>query len=306
MAKIDEARRARYRQEIESSSKTFVKVPYFKFDTSAKVRVLPGLNPSTPDGDFYVKVLSHYGVSPLNPKIPVTCPKTKNPKARCPVCDKIAELKATGNAADLSLANKLKVSARYPMNVVPRTGPDKGKVVVYTAPKTIVDKIIALTENPEYDDVNNAEEGTDLTFSKLGEGKDNTKYDVTPSRVNSPISEDPDEMADLLSGQYELWRFREAPSVNEIEEFMEGSLQFFTTGGYAALNAEANKPTKKTVVADSEEEEDKTPTTPVVLKKKVAKPAPVEDDEDDVPAPPKRKSNLASIRATLDKEDEED
>jgi len=297
MAKIDEARRARYRQEVEnSSSNSFVKIPYFKFETSAKVRVLPGIDPSRPEGDFYVKQLAHYKLNPNLPNIPVVCPKTKNPKAKCPGCNKHAELKSSTNPADKAAAEQIRAKARYPMCVVPRTGPDAGKVMVYTAPKSIVDKILGLIDNPEYDDVNNAMEGTDLTFTKTGKGMD-TEYDVIASRRSTPISEDEDEVADLLSNQFELWRFQEAPTADEIEAFMNGELQRFTTGGFATMNAAA---TAKPVQQDTEPEE---APVPVILKKKVTSPAPVDEDEDDVPAPPKKKSNLAAIRKQLDEED---
>jgi hypothetical protein len=60
-----------------------------------------------------------------------------------------------------------------------------------------------------------------------------TKYDAIAARSSSPISEDPEEVTAVLAAQPELWRFREAPVQEEVLKFMNGSLDRFTTGGFA-------------------------------------------------------------------------
>lgn len=236
MAQLTDERRARYRHELAASETPMRgqnKIAYFKLSPGqTRVRVLPGIDPSSPDKDFYCKAGTHYWANPNNPKLPVPCSKTKNPRATCVICDKVNELKNSTDKADNAVAEKLRVRVRYYMGVVPREGEDAGKVMVYPAPKQIYTKILSLMEDPEWGDITSPTDGVDLNFIRSGTGKD-TKYDATPTRMNSALSEDPEEVAHFLSTQPELWRFREAPAQDEVEKFMAGELDRFTTGGFA-------------------------------------------------------------------------
>jgi hypothetical protein len=238
MAQLTDARRARYRQELEASDNTsFIKIPLFKLqEGSTRVRVLPGIEPGSLDKDFYCKSIVHYGVSPSNPKIPVISPRSKNPNAKCPLNDKVRELKDSSSPADNAEAVKLRGLTRYYISVIPREGEDQGKIMVYPAPKAIFTKILALMDDPEYGDVTSATEGRDLKFLRTGKGKD-TRYDVMASPKVTPITHDPEELAQILEGQPEIWRYREAPSYDEIVKFMDGEITQFTTGGFASKKA---------------------------------------------------------------------
>lgn len=253
MATLNDERRARYRHELETAETPLRgqnKMAFFKLAAgTTKVRILPGIDPSSPDKDFYCKAGTHYWVNPSNPKIPVPCSKTKNPKATCVICDKVAELKSSSNKADNLEAEKLRVRVRYYVGVVPREGEDAGKVMVYPAPKAIYTKILSLMEDPEYGDITNSTEGFDLNMTRTGSGME-TKYDGYPVRNPSPISQDLEELANILSRQPELWRFREAPVQEEVTKFMEGSLDRFTTGGFAVKTAAPVEVTHEMKVED--------------------------------------------------------
>ena len=124
MAQLNDERRARYRQELsaaESPMRGQNKMAFFKLAPGqTKVRILPGIDPSSPDKDFYCKAGTHYWANASNPKLPVPCSKTKNPKATCVICDKVAELNASTNKADNLEAEKLRPRVRYYVGLLPR------------------------------------------------------------------------------------------------------------------------------------------------------------------------------------------
>ena len=279
MANISAERAARYRQEIESSNQSFVKIPFFKLPNgSTKVRVLPAIDPKNPEKDFYCKATTHYSVSPNLPKVPVTCPKSKNAKAQCPVCEKVEELKASPSKSDNAEASRMVGRTRYYINVVPREGDSQGKVMVYPAPKQIHIKLLQLLGDTEYPDITDPIEGLDIKFLRTGEGKE-TKYDAVPSPKSTPLSHDEDTLVELLDNRFDLSKFRDAPSKEEIEAFMEGTIQRFTTGGFG-------NPEKKADPVASDDDDDE-PAPPPTAKKKAA--APADDDSDDAPTPPAKK-----------------
>lgn len=287
MAQLSDARRTRYRQELESSeTSSFIKIPLFKLpEGSTRVRVLPGIDPGSVDKDFYCKSIVHYNVSPSNPKIPVISPRSKNPNAFCPLNEKIKELKNSSSPADNAEAMKLRGLTRYYLGVIPREGEDAGKIMVYPAPKAIFTKILTLMEDPEYGDITSPTEGRDLKFIRTGKGKD-TRYDITASPRTTAITSDPEELAQILENQPELWRYREAPSAEEITQFMDGEITSFTTGGFASKKAGATPLVDKALVEDDE-------------------PAPKKAEEkEEFVAPKKSKkfSNIDKIRQELEED----
>lgn len=301
MALISEERRARYRHELEASEtpmRNQNKIAYLKLTAgNTKVRILPGLDPSSPDKDFYCKAGTHYWANPNNPKLPVPCNKTKNPRAQCVICDKVNELKNSLNKADNAEAEKLRARVRYYMGVIPREGEDAGKIMVYPAPKMIYTKLLSLMEDPEWGDITNPEDGLDITLIRTGTGKE-TKYDAVPARVNSAISENPKEVADALAAQPELWRFREAPVQEEVVKFMAGSLDRFTTGGFAIKVDAPVDPNNVTTEVTSTVEAKATNTGMGLAPDLGAEPAP---EKEEAPAPKKKFSNLDKVRAELGK-----
>jgi len=270
MAQLTDARRARYRQELESSESTsFIKIPLFKLpEGSTRIRVLPGIEPGSVDKDFFCKSIVHYFVSPTNPKIPVISPKSKNPNAKCPLYNKVQELKSSSSPADNAEATKLRGQTRYYLGVIPREGEDAGKIMVYPAPKAIFTKILTLMEDPEYGDVTSPTEGRELKFIRTGKGKE-TRYDVMASPKVTPITHDEEELAQILENQPELWRYREAPEYDEIVKFMNGEITQFTTGGFAVKRAStvAATPTEE----ESEEEDEFAAPAPAPAPKTIKK-----------------------------------
>lgn len=270
MAMMDQKRLARYNTEMGSDAASFIKIPFFKLGAgTTKVRVLPGQEPGSIDKDFYVLVYLHYKVSPTKPTVPVVCARTKDPRQKCPICDYIAELKASGDEGDKITAEEMAPRMKYVLGIMPLEGEDRGKQMVYMAPKKIWQKIIQLGTDEEYGDVTHPYEGFDLKFIKSGTGKKGTEYDCTPVRNPSPIASDPAEVEEILANQFDLWRFRVVPSAEEVIGFMNGDIDRFTTDGFSGANAMSA-------------------TSPPAAKKKVYTPT-MEEPEEEAPAPRVRK-----------------
>jgi hypothetical protein len=293
MAQLTDERRARYRQELDAAETPLRgqnKMAFFKLAPGqAKVRILPGIDPSTADKDFFCKAGTHYWANASNPKLPVPCSRTKNPKATCVICDKVAQLKASTSKADNLEAEKLRPRTRYYVGLLPREGEGAGKVHVYPAPKAIYTKILSYMEDPQYGDITDPMDGCDLTLIRSGSGME-TKYDAIAARISTPISDKAEETKEVLAAQPELWRFREAPVQEEVEKFMNGSLDRFTTGGFAVKQVAAiDNPVlleKATEIVDNADELPETEVeaeAPVAAKKT------------------KKFSNLDSVREALSK-----
>ena len=271
MALMDQKRLARYNTEMGSDSASFVKIPFFKLGAgTTRVRVLPGQEPGSVDKDFYVLVYLHYKVSPSKPTVPVVCTKTKDPRQKCSICDYVAQLKTSGDEGDKAIAEDMSPRMKYVLGIIPLEGEDKGKIMVYMAPKKIWQKIIQLGTDEEYGDVTHPYEGFDVRFIKSGTGKKGTEYDCTPARNPSPIASDPAEVEEILANQFDLWRFRVVPSAEEVIGFMNGDIDRFTTDGFSGANAMSA-------------------AAPVAKKKAVAKPVVEEEPEEEAPAPRVRK-----------------
>ena len=311
MALMDRSRLNRYDAQAGSNT-TFIKVPFFKIGQgTTRLRVLPGQEPGSVDKDFFVLVYLHYKVSPTKPTVPVVCAKTKDPRLACPICDYIKKLKESGDPADLQLADDMGQRMKYAMGVIPLEGEDTGKPMVFMAPKKIWSKIIALGGDPDYGDVTHPYEGFDLKIVKTGTGKKGTDYDCLPVRNPSPIASDPAEVEEILSQQFDLWRFKVVPSAEEVIAFLNGEIDRFTTDGFTV---------KKDSSSDDADEE-----APVAPPKATARPraaaAPVvpaeepdeeqEDAPEEEPVPQRRvpppttatgvkaKSNLDALRSKL-------
>src|ERR1035437_1537444 len=315
MALMNDARRARYEKESGANT-TFVRIPFFKVGQgTTKIRVMPGQDPGSVDKDFFVLVYMHYKVSPSKPTVPVVCSKTKDPRNRCIICDYVKKLRESDDPGDKQLADDMGQRMKYAMGIVPLEGEDRGKQMVFMAPKIIWSKIIALGGDSEYGDVTNPHEGFDLRIKKEGSGNKGTSYDATPVRTPSPIAEDPEDVKRMLSEQFDLWRFKVIPSEEEIQAFMNGDIDRFTTDGFTIHGESQIKPVEK----EEEEEEEETPK-PVVFDKTRARLSPAEaaalkavdnpdedEEEEEAPAPrpvppaapAKVKSNLDSIRSKL-------
>jgi hypothetical protein len=191
------------------------------------IRVMPEVG----DMDFFFQPVGrHYFPDGQN----VYCPSFTTEKERdCPVCEIVKELNSAGDKASKKLASTLGVRRSWWMNVIDRSNPGVGPLI-FTPGVTVFNSIISLINDPDYGDITDLEEGTDITIEREGQGLD-TSYEVNPKRKESvlsadeaddwmdrardlswaEVSEDPEEDRDL-AGEHFVWVY---PYDRIVDEF---------------------------------------------------------------------------------------
>jgi hypothetical protein len=143
------------------------------------------------------------------------CPLfTSEGAENCPICEVVETLK-TGIAAEKTLADNIKLQKRYWMNIVVRSNNPQDLVeiaegpVILQAGPMIFQQIVALFEHPEYGMIHDVEKGVgiDIMLDRSGQGMD-TKYTVTTRRKETPLHDDEEVVAQLLSNALNLdWEY---------------------------------------------------------------------------------------------------
>ena len=149
-------------------------------DGEQTIRILP-----TPDGDPFKEFWFHYnlGTNPgfLSPK--------KNFGEDCPLDSFIRELFNDGTEDSIKMAKSLMARQRFFSPVVVRGEEDKG-VRIWGYGKMAYQELLSLVLNPDYGDITDVEEGTDLvlTYGKPA-GAQFPQTTLTPRRRSSPLAE---------------------------------------------------------------------------------------------------------------------
>lgn len=156
----------------------------------SSVRVLP-----TEDGDPFKSFFFHYGVGNEG----FLCPKG-NFGEPCPVCDFVAGLYKEKDEESLEMAKKLGKKQRFFSPIVVR-GEEKEGPKVWGYSKTVYEKLIQTVLNPDYGDITDMKEGTDVSinYGKKA-GKKFPECDLTFARKPSKTCKDLDDKgcAELL------------------------------------------------------------------------------------------------------------
>ena len=135
--------------------------PWFKPDEGdTDIRIVP-----TNDGDPLKEMFFHYNVG--NHRGGVLCPK-RNFGEGCPICEFASSLWREGvdnnDEESKKLAKSLFVRTRYFSPVVVRGREDEG-IKVYGYGKTAYELLLGYILDPEYGDITDANEGTDITLT---------------------------------------------------------------------------------------------------------------------------------------------
>jgi len=163
-------------------------------DGDQTIRIVP-----TADGDPFKEMWFHYNVD----RGGFLCPK-RNFDDACPVCEFASQLWREGVDKDddecKKTAKSLFVRQRFFSPVMVRGEEDRG-VRVWGYGKTAYENLLTLVLNPEYGDITDVDEGTDLTLTygkPAGASYPQTK--LVPRRQSSTLCEDvtPEECAALL------------------------------------------------------------------------------------------------------------
>ena len=178
-------------------------------DGEQTLRIVPD-----PDGDPFKEFWFHYGVAD---EPGFLCPK-KNLGDKCPVCDFVAELYSTKDEEDRKMANQLRAKQRFFSPVIVRGEEDKG-VRLWGYSKTVYENLLNLVLNPDYGDITDPENGTDLVISygkKAGQMFPST--DIQPRRRSSALDNDSSKAREWMEAEIPYDSLFVTKTTEEVEE----------------------------------------------------------------------------------------
>ena len=159
-------------------------------DGEQVIRIVP-----TPDGDPFKEYWFHYnlGNNPgfLSPK--------KNFGEDCPLDNYVRDLYRQGDDDSVKMAKNLSARQRFFSPVIVRGEEEEG-VRIWGFGKMAYQELLNLVLNPDYGDITDTDEGTDLVI-KYGKppGAQFPQTSITPRRKTSKLFEDEAKVADALS-----------------------------------------------------------------------------------------------------------
>jgi len=158
-------------------------------DGEQTIRIVP-----TPDGDPFREYWFHYNLG----KNPGFLSPKKNFGEDDPLNDFIRQLYKDGSDESIKMAKNLSARQRFFTPVLVRGEEDQG-VRLWGFGKTAYRELLNLVLNPEYGDITDTDEGTDLTLN-YGKppGAQFPQTTITPRRKSSPLSASEEQIGQLL------------------------------------------------------------------------------------------------------------
>jgi len=156
-------------------------------DGTQTIRIVP-----TADGDPFKDYWFHYNLGP-DQRGGLLCPK-KNHGEECPICDFKDQLWKEFNSNQdpdtMKLAKDLSPRQRFFSPVMVRGEEDQG-IRIWGYGKEAYTSLLNLVLNPEYGDITDVDDGTDLTMT-YGKppGASFPKTTLTPRRRTSPLCDE--------------------------------------------------------------------------------------------------------------------
>ena len=190
-------------------------------DGDTDIRIVPA-----PNGDPLKEMFFHYNVG--NHQGGIMCPK-RNFGERCPICDFASSLwrEAAENNDDESkkLAKSLFVRTRYFSPVVVRGREEEG-IKVYGYGKTAYELLLGYILDPEYGDVTDIHEGTDITLTYTKPTKPGAfpQTNLKMRRNTSPLVEDVDAISPLLDRMPDFDSLFERLTPEQIDAILDEQL----------------------------------------------------------------------------------
>tara|TARA_Y100000310_G_scaffold100043_1_gene97896 strand:+ start:300 stop:1067 length:768 start_codon:yes stop_codon:yes gene_type:complete len=181
------------------------------------IRIAP-----TPDGDPFKDLYFHYNLT----RAGILCPK-RNFGDDCPICEFASKMwqesQDTGNKELEKLAKNMFVRQRFFSPVIVRGEEDRG-VRIWGYGKKVYEKLLSLVLNPDYGDITDMDEGTDLTINygkKAGENFPNTE--IVPRRKASAFCSDMDDTdcANMLENIPDVYGLYEQRSTDEVQAMLD-------------------------------------------------------------------------------------
>lgn len=195
---------------------------------------------SPPEGDSVIRILPEVGDMDFffqevgQHRLPdgeyIKCPNfTSSDEYDCPICELVSVL-WKGSDEDKDLARSIKVNKRYWMNIVVRDKDDDGGDTgtgpyIFTPGVTIFRAVVNLINNPDYGDITDLEEGTDLILSKsTGKEKWDVDYQLVARRYDSPLHTDEDQIENWLDDAADVSFVMLSDDPAEDNELGEGAI----------------------------------------------------------------------------------
>ena len=195
---------------------------WFKPDEGdTDIRIVP-----TSDGDPLKEMFFHYNVG--EHRGGVLCPK-RNFGESCPICDFASQLWREGvehnDEESKKLAKSLFVRTRYFSPVVIRGRESEG-IKVYGYGKKAYEMLLGYVLDPEYGDITDGEEGTDitLTYSKPNKPGAYPQTSLKMRRNTSSLLEDRDAIPALLEGMPDFGTLFERLTPAQVGEILDSQL----------------------------------------------------------------------------------
>jgi len=200
-------------------------------DGEQTIRIVP-----TADGDPFKDYWFHYNVG-NNPGF--LSPK-RNFGEDCPLDSFVRQLWQEGTDESKRMAKKLSARQRFFAPVVVRGEEDQG-VRIWGFGKQVYETLLNLVLNPEYGDITDAEQGTDLvlTYGKPA-GATFPVTQLTPRRRSSALCPEPEKCREMLE------------TIPDFDEVFASSRKSF---------AEVQAMLDEFLLGDSDPEENSTETT---------------------------------------------
>lgn len=211
------------------------------------IRVLP---PISEDADLpYEEVFLHYGVD----NIPITCLGSK-----CPIC---VFIKQSGKSKRF---NDIRRTRRLFFQIIDRDM-EVPEPMIWSAGSMFLQYFLPIfLDVDEYGDVTDFEEGTDIVVNRKGTTKTNTKYNFRIKRNPSPVSEDEEELAEIIEDMVDLSTTSQKLDIDEVDDLLQEYLSgkeidddFFDEDEPPQRRKRKKKKPKREVEEEEEEEEEK-------------------------------------------------
>tara|TARA_R100000008_G_C3574429_1_gene164274 strand:- start:186 stop:974 length:789 start_codon:yes stop_codon:yes gene_type:complete len=181
-------------------------------DGEQTIRIVPD-----PDGDPFKEYWFHYNVGNENGFL---CPKRMHGDD-CPVCEFVSKLYNTKDEEDRKMASNMRAKQRFFSPVVIRGEEDKG-VRLWGYSKTVYERLLSLVLNPDYGDITDPEDGTDMVIDygkKSGQLYPST--DVQPRRKSSALAKDKSQSREFMDSKIDYNSLFNSKTQEEIGNALE-------------------------------------------------------------------------------------
>lgn len=181
-------------------------------DGEQVIRIVP-----TEDGDPFKEYWFHYnlGNNPgfLSPK--------KNFGEDCPLDSYVRDLYRQGDEESIKMAKSLSARQRFFSPVVVRGEEDQG-VRIWGFGKMAYQELLNLVLNPDYGDITDTDEGTDLVI-KYGKpaGAQFPQTSITPRRKTSKLFEEDEKVKEALTGVPEFDSVFERKTSSDVQTMLD-------------------------------------------------------------------------------------